>query len=743
LNRFARQKSFYKILLMFVIAISMPAISIGYLAMNYSTAHIIRQADVSSTILLNEKKLYMERQISELVYLTNQIIASDEVWRLFEPNETYPEQAEAMSGVLRFFDKIVSSNKHVASLYLINKTKNYVLSDAKYSLDNFYDPEVLKVDVQGDYTVLPPRTGGAIGASNRSLVSLLRTFRNVYSGESMEVAVNIDYRDFSESLEQTRGMASPMNLLIFDDRDRLILNHSGIEERLLRDQLTQMRNADGTSINRTFGKTDYYLSMTRSDALRWTIVYSQPYEQVVDSTRLLRRVLLSTVLIVLSISLVMAGLFSFYLYRPLALLVADIRRRTNPASGKGKDEYAVIGSAVNTLYQQNRELQSQFDMAYPYIKQHSVFELLSGKVWDEEKLGAVIQLLGISLHKPHYVVAVLDFENTELTDRLIGDIEAFFLENEESMLLSIMSERRLVAIVNSERDKNELIETFNRLKLRLNRGDAELTISVSKIFDSLDKLFLAYQEALQLLNHKFFVGKNEMIVSETIRPVVDRGAFYPKQQEQNLLESIRSQNAEKAAAALASLTSALTGLSYSIDYIKYVIFQVCSNLMDALSEVGGKPEEAGIDVQALWKDIHEADTLARLETLIAQFIQDCMETAAVLKRKQHTETIAKTMDFIERHYREDLSLKEISTNVYLSPGYLSTIFKNETGMTIYDYITQVRMKAAGNLVLDPDVKIQDVALAVGYNNIQSFIRFFKKAYKMTPLEYRRSRKTIG
>lgn len=728
---------------MFVIAISMPAISIGYLAMNYSTAHIIRQADVSSTILLNEKKLYMERQISELVYLTNQIIASDEVWKLFEPNETYPEQAEAMSGVLRFFDKIVSSNKHVASLYLINKTKNYVLSDAKYSLDNFYDPEVLQVDVQGDYTVLPPRTGGAIGGSNRSLVSLLRTFRNVYSGESMEVVVNIDYRDFSESLEQTRGMTSPMNLLIFDDRDRLILNHSGIDERLLHDQLAQMRNADGTSINRTFGKTDYYLSMTRSDALRWTIVYSQPYEQVVDSTRLLRRVLLSTVLIVLSISLVMAGLFSFYLYRPLAQLVADIRRRTNPASGKGKDEYAMIGSAVNTLYQQNRELQSQFDMAYPYIKQHSVFELLSGKVWDEEKLGAVIQLLGISLHKPHYIVAVLDFENTELTDRLIGDIEAFFLECEESMLLSIMSERRLVAIVNSERDKNELINLFNRLKLRLNQGDAELTISVSKIFDSLDKLFLAYQEALQLLNHKFFVGKNEMIVSETIRPIVDRGAFYPKQQEQNLLESIRSQNAEKAAAALASLTSALTGLSYSIDYIKYVIFQVCSNLMDALSEVGGKPEEAGIDVQALWKDIHEADTLTRLEALIAQFIHDCMETAAVLKRKQHTETIAKTMDFIERHYREDLSLKEISTNVYLSPGYLSTIFKNETGMTIYDYITQVRMKAAGHLVLDPDVKIQDVALAVGYNNIQSFIRFFKKAYKMTPLEYRRSRKTIG
>ena len=82
-------------------------------------------------------------------------------------------------------------------------------------------------------------------------------------------------------------------------------------------------------------------------------------------------------------------------------------------------------------------------------------------------------------------------------------------------------------------------------------------------------------------------------------------------------------------------------------------------------------------------------------------------------------------------------MKEVSTNVYLSPNYLSTIFKTETGMTIFDYMTQIRMEAAAKLILNGEAKIQEVAQAVGYNNTQSFTRLFKKTYRMTPLEYRR------
>ena len=57
---------------------------------------------------------------------------------------------------------------------------------------------------------------------------------------------------------------------------------------------------------------------------------------------------------------------------------------------------------------------------------------------------------------------------------------------------------------------------------------------------------------------------------------------------------------------------------------------------------------------------------------------------------------------------------------------------------MFDYITRLRMEKAAELMGRPDVKIQDMAKSLGYNNVQSFIRLFKKYYGMTPSDYRRN-----
>ncbi|WP_167858990.1 helix-turn-helix domain-containing protein [Paenibacillus cymbidii] len=732
---FKTQKGFYKILLMFIAAISIPAVTIGYVAIHNSTAHIVRQVDMSSNILLGEKKLFIEQQLVEIDNLIKQIMASDEVWKLFESNDSYAARSEAMAGVIRSFGKIAGTNKSIVSIYLINKDGNYVLADSKYSLDTFFDQTILQVEPKGLFAVLPPRKVTALGATERNLLSAVRTFKDVSSNDAMKIVINIDTRDFVSSL-QTSDNPIPMDLLIFNDSDQLILNNTGIKAESLQNQLSSIRGSEGSSIRRTLDKTDYFLSKTRSNFLGWTIIYEQPFKQVVDSAKLLRHVIFYSVLIVLLLSLAMAYLFSFYLYRPLARLVADIRQRMTTL-GKGKDEYSLIGGAVNDLFQENRTLQSQFGLAFPYMKQHSLFKLLSGKVWEDEKLWAIVQLLGKPFDKPHFVVSVLEFENTVLTDPMVDEAELFFDQRLQAMLLSVMGERRLVLIVNTELEKDGIYALFTELKETLSDAGAEITMAISPVFDSLNKLFLAYQEALQLLGRKFFIGKNEIIVRETVQAADSNGRFYDKQLEEGLLDCIRTQNSEKAKMTVRDLLRMLAGQSSSIGSIKYAVFQICSNLIGALADMGGRPEAAGIDGPSIWDSVQQADTIAALEQLMISFIDRSMSVTEELKQKQHTEIVGKTMEFIQRHYRQNLSLKDISTNVYLSPGYLNTIFKTETGVTIYDYMTQVRMEAAAKLILHPESKVQDVAQEVGYNNAQSFNRLFKRTYRMTPLEYRR------
>ncbi len=84
----------------------------------------------------------------------------------------------------------------------------------------------------------------------------------------------------------------------------------------------------------------------------------------------------------------------------------------------------------------------------------------------------------------------------------------------------------------------------------------------------------------------------------------------------------------------------------------------------------------------------------------------------------------------------NISVISLSKEVYLSPNYISLIFKKETGSTAVEYITQVRMEAAKKLLSDTEMKILEVAETVGYENPQYFSTVFKKYTGVHPQQFR-------
>ncbi|HIV40979.1 MAG TPA: helix-turn-helix transcriptional regulator, partial [Candidatus Mediterraneibacter guildfordensis] len=72
-------------------------------------------------------------------------------------------------------------------------------------------------------------------------------------------------------------------------------------------------------------------------------------------------------------------------------------------------------------------------------------------------------------------------------------------------------------------------------------------------------------------------------------------------------------------------------------------------------------------------------------------------------------------------------------------SYLSRLFKNEVGQTFSKYLMEFRLRKAANLLENELLKINDVAMLVGYNDVSHFIQYFKKIYGCTPEEYRRKK----
>lgn len=99
--------------------------------------------------------------------------------------------------------------------------------------------------------------------------------------------------------------------------------------------------------------------------------------------------------------------------------------------------------------------------------------------------------------------------------------------------------------------------------------------------------------------------------------------------------------------------------------------------------------------------------------------------------------IQQIMKYMEEHYQEKISLDQIAANMYLSSFYISKLFKSETGDTPINYLIHLRMKKARDLLDEnPEISIQSVAAAVGYEDAYHFSKLFKKYYGLSPLYYK-------
>lgn len=99
--------------------------------------------------------------------------------------------------------------------------------------------------------------------------------------------------------------------------------------------------------------------------------------------------------------------------------------------------------------------------------------------------------------------------------------------------------------------------------------------------------------------------------------------------------------------------------------------------------------------------------------------------------------VEKIMDYMDKHYNEKISLDHIAQNMYLSPFYISRIFKSETGDTPINYLISLRMEKARKLLLEKhDCSIQEVAQRVGYDDAYHFSKLFKKHCGSSPSRYR-------
>lgn len=101
-----------------------------------------------------------------------------------------------------------------------------------------------------------------------------------------------------------------------------------------------------------------------------------------------------------------------------------------------------------------------------------------------------------------------------------------------------------------------------------------------------------------------------------------------------------------------------------------------------------------------------------------------------------TDKLTELLIYMHAHFAEIESIQDIASHFYLSPNYLSRYFKKKSGLTIMEYLLQIRLAQACYLLSKSDTKIKDIAASCGFKDTDYFFRVFKKKKGLTPKAFR-------
>lgn len=133
------------------------------------------------------------------------------------------------------------------------------------------------------------------------------------------------------------------------------------------------------------------------------------------------------------------------------------------------------------------------------------------------------------------------------------------------------------------------------------------------------------------------------------------------------------------------------------------------------------------------------DNLAEVRTWFVDKVSEACRNVVIKKEEQSSGVISKAKIYINAHFSKDITLVDVSREVDISPYYFSKIFKEETGENFIEYLTNIRIDKAKDLLAETDLSMKEICAQIGYSDPNYFSRAFKKNVGVTPTEYKESK----
>lgn len=510
--------------------------------------------------------------------------------------------------------------------------------------------------------------------------------------------------------------------------------------------------------------SDRIVTYTTSKWTGWRFVNITERSALLQGMNHIKFIVLSVAMTYLTGAFAISYFLSRRLYRPLQSVISYIvgseegGRNGAPVAPRGEDEAGFIRRSFEqmahnreTLLREKRMVEDLLANNRTAIKEKYLNELIqgggpAGSAGGDEQAA---ELLRLHLDFTRYAVLTLELEEPYplkgpdgpfhfhlfhygLMEELGAGIEGEVFAKDGKRTVILLS-------VPADADDGFPLEQAKRLKqLLLDRYGMSVTIAASRIHSGEASVHTAYGDTLEALNLKIYIGKGEILPYSILSSwkAEEEAYYYPYEMETKLLQALLQTDREECFAVIRQITQAVIDQKLNKANIQQLFFQLSGEVVKTLVQTGG-------EMSAVFGGRPSyADALARAETV--QDMEECLLDMCGRITAYHREkrskmtdvTLQLATDYMNANYNKNISVDTVAEYVQRSTSYLSRIFKESTGMTVNDYLIQLRIKRAMELLKQPHASMEEICREIGYANVSYFNKIFKARTGLTPGQYR-------
>ncbi len=275
-------------------------------------------------------------------------------------------------------------------------------------------------------------------------------------------------------------------------------------------------------------------------------------------------------------------------------------------------------------------------------------------------------------------------------------------------------------------ERNTLVHLFSTVLNQYLSHTIHYFAAFSHILPIQDVWADAYQATFTALNTRYFKPKDKIILADNASHTITTSGSV----------SIRNQltvylNAKDVAAIEQLLDNLFFNIQQaeSYDYLLIAVTEIFITLKISY------PHQFNLIETTIQDLILDSYALTDIKETMMLYISQCLETV-VHDKPSNTVLVNKVIDYINKNYTaNDLSVAEISAYFDFTPTYLGTTFKKITQQSLLQYITNIRMDKAKDLLTHTDTSITEISECVGYSDVFYFSKKFKAIHGCSPKEY--------